>query len=267
MKKLAVLFVLLILAGCASLPQSNDTYDNHVFYVNPSEMKLGKVAESMVKLETLTTFLADETETAKSIEGSGVAFGSKYILTLSHVVTQTSFNVPTPAGPMTIVSPKTSEKTYAVVKGKKYLLNKLYKNDDDDIALFKLPQEIAVASFLYKIGNSDMLEVGNFIYAVGNAFNVGVNVREGIVSALRAPKGAERFGVKVENIFMISNGLSPGDSGTPVIAIRNGEFELVGISQGVITFNNRLGWAIRINAIRDILKKNIPEDDFKKLGL
>lgn len=264
--RFALVFALIISAGCASLPQSSGIYDNHVFYVNPSEMNLGKVAKSTATLETITTFLLNETETAQSGGGSGVIIGSQYILTLTHVVYQTGFDIQTPAGPMTTVSPKIAEKTYMVVDGKKHLLKELYKNTDDDIAFFKIPDGVAVTSFPYKFGNSDDLAVGNFVYAVGNPLNMGINVREGIVSALRAPKVAERFDVRVENTFMISNGLSPGDSGTPVVAIRNGEFELVGISQGVIVPHNRLGWAVRINAIRDILKKNIQKDDFKKLG-
>jgi len=60
---------------------------------------------------------------------------------------------------------------------------------------------------------------------------------------------------RFENAFMISNGVNPGDSGTPVIAIRDGQYELVGLSQGIFTNAQNLSWAIKINPIINKLKQ------------
>ncbi|MFQ5915345.1 MAG: hypothetical protein ACE5JS_19415 [Nitrospinota bacterium] len=49
-------------------------------------------------------------------------------------------------------------------------------------------------------------------------FEPGVNVREGIVSALRAPHQASRIEAKAKGAFTVSNGPVPGESGTPVVA-------------------------------------------------
>jgi hypothetical protein len=53
---------------------------------------------------------------------------------------------------------------------------------------------------------------------------------------------------------MVSNGLNPGDSGTPAIAIRDGKFELVGLTQGTFLRGQRLGWVLRINAIMEKIR-------------
>lgn len=120
-------------------------------------------------------------------------------------------------------------------------------------------------SFPYQIGNSDDLQVGNFVYVIGNPLSVGINVREGIVSAEKAPLETVSVGVNPMHGFMVSNGLMSGDSGSPIIAIRDGKFELVGISQGTVSSNTRLSWGIRINVIRDLLRiaKAVPSDKWK----
>jgi serine protease Do len=148
---------------------------------------------------------------------------------------------------------KLAEHTFLRHGGSDHLLKAVYRDRPNDIALFELPKGVRPPSFPYALGNSDDLRVGNYIYVVGNPMNLGVNVREGIVSALRAPQEISHVDAKGENAFMVSNGLVPGDSGTPVIAIRDDRFELVGLSQGTFVGNNRLGWVIRINAIRYLL--------------
>jgi S1-C subfamily serine protease len=64
-----------------------------------------------------------------------------------------------------------------------------------------------------------------------------------------APEAIAAILPRYENAFMISNGVNPGDSGTPVIAIRDGQYELVGLSQGIFTNAQNLSWAIKINPI------------------
>jgi S1-C subfamily serine protease len=51
---------------------------------------------------------------------------------------------------------------------------------EDDMALFEIPRGVSPPSFPYSLGNSNDLQVGNYIYAIGNTLNMSVNVREGI---------------------------------------------------------------------------------------
>jgi len=252
----------LLLSGCAAaasaparfIPSPDGRYDNHTYLVDPSRMDMARVAGSIVTLVTRTTFAGPGGEIIeKSIEGSGVVLG-RFVLTAEHTVAQHTLEIPSPFGSVELPVLKKNEETFLRWRSVDHPMRVLHKNQADDIALFELPAGVQPPSFPHPLGNSDDLQVGNFIYVVGNPMNLGVNVREGIVSALRAPREISRIGAKGENAFMVSNGLLPGDSGTPVIGIRDGQFELVGISQGTILQNNRLGWVIRINVIRDSLR-------------
>lgn len=263
LRPMMVAICILILSGCASgpsqpdgmLPRPDGRYDNHTYLVDSSRMDLSQVVSSIVILVTRTKFeLPDGTQVDREIIGSGVAINDRFILTVEHTVTQNGIEISTPIGIFRPSVVKLEEKTYIRHGRSEYLLTPLVRNHADDVALFEIPEGIRPPSFPYAVGNSDDLRVGNYVYAVGNPMNLGVNVREGIVSALKAPKEISRIEAKGENAFMISNGLSPGDSGTPVIAIRDGRFELVGLSQGTFAGNGRLGWVIRINAIRDLLE-------------
>jgi len=252
----------LLLTGCAGaasapvklVPAPDGRYDNHAYLVDPARMDVAQLADSIVTLVTRTTFEGPGGEVIQNeMVGSGVVLG-RFVLTVEHAVALHRIEVPSPFGPIELPTRKKAEETLIRWRGSDHPLRVLYKNRAEDIALFELPPGIRPPSFPHPLGNSDELRVGNFIYVVGNPMNLGINVREGIVSALRAPDEVSRIGAKGENAFMVSNGLLPGDSGTPVIAIRDGRFELVGISQGTISQGNRLGWVIRINVIRNSLQ-------------
>lgn len=260
----AFLGILLLTAGCATqthtvqkeagILKRDGKYDNHSYLVDSSKMDLSRVASSIVKLITKTTFKApDGTRLNNEIEGSGVVVANRYVLTVEHVVTAHGMKIQTPMGVIEPPVEKVAEVTYIRWEGKDHLLKPMYRNQPDDIALFELPYGVNPPSYPYEVGNSDELRVGNYVYVVGNPLNLGINVREGIVSSLKAPSQISQIDAKGENAFMVSNGLVPGDSGTPVIAIRDGKFEMVGLSQGTFVGNTRLGWVIRINAIRGLL--------------
>ncbi|NIN01356.1 MAG: hypothetical protein GTO24_25670, partial [candidate division Zixibacteria bacterium] len=66
------------------------------------------------------------------------------------------------------------------------------------------------------------------------------------MSSLLGMEGLEQIPTKRDDIFMISNGVVPGDSGAPALALRDGVPELVGIVQGTLG-SSRIGWAVKIN--------------------
>ncbi len=236
-------------------PKPDGRYDNNAYLVNPSRMALTQIAASIVTLVTKTTFVGPEGEMVeKEMEGSGVVIGRRYVLTVEHSVSQHGLQLVTPFGAVTLPAKKVSEKTFIRWQGKDHPVRTLYKNRADDVAFFELPPGLRVPTFPYAVGDSDDLQVGNYVYVVGNPLNLGINVREGIVSALRAPEEVSKIDAKGNNAFMVSNGVVPGDSGTPIIAIRDGRFELVGLTQGTFLQWGRLGWAIRINVIRSLLR-------------
>lgn len=265
MKRLAIWTAIAwFLVGCAGvrsasppvpstpLPSMRDGhYDNNTFLVNPQRMNLARIIESLYPLRTEVQFrVGEEGKVLKrSLKGTGVALFGKYLLTVEHVVSVENATLTTPFGEVALRATKVDERTYLEHGGRSYPLERLVVDKDVDVALFRIPAEIRLRSFPYRIGNSDDLQVGNFVYLIGNPMNFGINVREGIVSSLRAPQAVSQVHSIAENAFMVSNGLNPGDSGAPVIAIRDGDYELVGLSQGSFTSSQRLGWVIRVNTL------------------
>jgi S1-C subfamily serine protease len=213
-------------------------------------MRLEDVGASLYHVRTVATFRKadNEVETRETI-GISTALKGRYLLTVDHAVTHYELTYETPFGTIVLPAEKISEETYLLAAGNEYPLRRVYSNREDDIAVFEVPSTLSLQAFPYSIGNSDDLRIGNFIYLVGNPLNTGMNVREGIVSALVAPDIVAKAEVKTENAFMVSNGLNPGDSGSPVLAIRDGKFELVGLSQGIFMVSQRMGWVIRINQV------------------
>jgi hypothetical protein len=270
MKKLPLLVLMILLfsactpstwKGTHSLlpPMLDGMYDNNPILVNQRVMQIKRIIDSVYFLHTDTEFRLEDGEIfTAELDAAGVLILDRYILTVNHAVSQDSLQVEmlTPVGmqSMEVPAEKLSEKTYLKLGDRRIGLEEIVKGKEDDIAIFRVPDDVQLTSFPYKIGNSDELQVGNFIYVIGNPMNYGINVREGIVSAMMAPEAIAAVLPRFENAFMISNGVNPGDSGTPVIAIRDGNYELVGLSQGIFTNAQNLSWAIKINPIINKLK-------------
>ncbi len=94
-----------------------------------------------------------------------------------------------------------------------------------DIALLQIPAERLTA---VRVGDSDALQVGDYVLAIGNPFGVGQTVTSGIVSALgRAGLNVEGY----EDFIQTDASINPGNSGGALINLRG---ELVGINTAII---------------------------------
>jgi len=104
------------------------------------------------------------------------------------------------------------------------------------------------------ITDSDDLQVGDVVLAIGNPFGVGQTVTQGIVSAT----GRKRLGLNTfENFIQTDAAINPGNSGGALInprgeliAINSAIFSKSGGSQGI-------GFAIPINLVRDVMTQII----------
>jgi serine protease DegQ len=110
-------------------------------------------------------------------------------------------------------------------------------------------------------GDSDKLEVGDFVLAVGNPFVIGQTVTSGIVSALhRNNVGIEQY----EDFIQTDAAIYPGHSGGPLINLRG---ELVGIDTafaGSGNTNSGMGFAIPVNMARSIAAQIIKYGDIRR---
>jgi len=109
---------------------------------------------------------------------------------------------------------------------------------DTDLAVISIEPEGLSA---LKLADSDTLEVGDFVVAVGNPFGLGQTVTSGIVSAL-GRTGVR--GLEYQNFIQTDASINPGNSGGALINLRG---ELVGINSAIFTpsgGNVGIGFAI-----------------------
>jgi serine protease Do/serine protease DegQ len=117
---------------------------------------------------------------------------------------------------------------------------------DTDVAVLKIEPGGLTA---IAIGDSDRLEVGDFVLAIGNPLQLGQTVTSGIVSGLRRNNvGIEQY----EDFIQTDAAIYPGNSGGALVNLRG---ELVGINTafvGATNTNPGVGFAIPINMARNI---------------
>jgi S1-C subfamily serine protease len=95
-----------------------------------------------------------------------------------------------------------------------------------DIAVLRLSPVPGGLSAL-RFGNSDRLEVGDFVLAIGNPFGIGQTVTMGIVSAL----GRDGLGGGLGGLIQTDASINPGNSGGPLVDLSG---EVVGINTALL---------------------------------
>jgi serine protease DegQ len=162
--------------------------------------------------------------------GSGVVIdpGEGIILTNAHVIDG--------AGEITVV----------LSDGRELQARRVGSDAGTDVAVIRVDARLLPA---IPIGNSDQLEVGDFVLAIGNPFQIGQTVTSGIVSGLHRSKLG--FG-QYEDFIQTDAAIYPGNSGGALVNLRG---ELVGINTAFLGAGNTnpgMGFAIPINIARSI---------------
>jgi serine protease Do len=101
------------------------------------------------------------------------------------------------------------------------------------------------------VGDSDRIQVGDYVLAVGNPFGLGKTVTMGIVSATgRGNLGIEDY----ENFIQTDASINPGNSGGALV---NDRGELVGINTAILSHgsegNQGIGFAVPISVARNVM--------------
>jgi serine protease Do len=131
--------------------------------------------------------------------------------------------------------------------GRSFDAKVLGKDQKTDIAIIKIDtgQDLPAAT----LGDSDRLEVGEWVMAIGNPFGLDHTVTSGIVSAKGRHIGAGPY----EDFIQTDASINPGNSGGPLINLRG---EVVGINTAIFSQsggNIGIGFAIPTNLVKELL--------------
>jgi Do/DeqQ family serine protease len=167
--------------------------------------------------------------------GSGVVFDAAagFVVTNSHVVDR-------------------ADRILVTLKDRRQLEAKLVAADaQTDVAVLKV--EAAGLTSL-PLGDSDLLQVGDYVVAIGNPFGVGQTATFGIVSALgRSGLGIERY----EDFIQTDASINPGNSGGALVDM-NGH--LIGLNAAILSQsggNVGIGFAVPIRMVTSVARQLI----------
>jgi serine protease Do len=137
--------------------------------------------------------------------------------------------------------------TVTLSDGQSFTAKVLGKDQKTDIAIIKIDarQDLPTVS----LGDSDRLDVGEWVMAIGNPFGLDHTVTSGIVSA----KGRRIGNGPYEDFIQTDASINPGNSGGPLVNMRG---EVVGINTAIFSQsggNIGIGFAIPTNLVKDLL--------------
>lgn len=163
--------------------------------------------------------------------GSGVIVNRNgYILTNHHVI-------------------KDADKITVILGDKRKFTGEVVgKDEKTDLAVIKIEDNNLPAA---RLGDSDKIEVGEWVIAIGSPFELSQTVTAGIISA----KGRSQVGVAdYENFIQTDAAINPGNSGGPLLNL-NGE--IIGINTAIFSRSGGyqgIGFAIPINMAKKVME-------------
>lgn len=170
----------------------------------------------------------------RSSSGSGVVISADgYIVTNNHVI-------------------ENSSKVEVTLSDKRELVAKVIGIDlNTDIALLRVEARNLTPM---RYGNSDLVEVGEWVLAVGNPFNLTSTVTAGIVSAKARNINILGNAYAIESFIQTDAVVNPGNSGGALVNTRG---ELIGINTAIITEKGGYegySFAIPTNLVRKVVE-------------
>jgi len=162
--------------------------------------------------------------------------GRNYVLTNGHV----------------IKSAKVQNIKIRFADGRVISPTRAWSDPETDIAVMAVDVSNLVAS---KLGNSDLVEMGDFVLAVGSPFGLSHSITFGIVSATGRWDLKLGEGVRFQHFIQTDAAINPGNSGGPLINLRG---EVIGMNTAIASSsggNEGIGFSIPINLAVSIARQ------------
>ncbi len=238
MKKLLVLIVWLLFLNLNAHSQELKSFAELVKQVEPSVVNISTTqiikAQRPTPFDFFREFFGEspfEFDQPRDFQrqslGSGVLISEDgYILTNNHVIKDANI--------IKVRLYRSKEDIEATVVG---------KDPKIDIALLKINRNNLPFA---KLGDSDKMEVGDWVIAIGNPFGLSHTVTKGIVSAKGRVIGSGPY----DDFIQIDAPINFGNSGGPLFNLKG---EVVGINTAIIAGGQNIGFSIPINMVKTIL--------------
>ena len=176
--------------------------------------------------------------------GSGFLIGDGLVLTNNHVVEVQDESRPGRYRPMDEIKVITDE---TAPGGAREFSAKVIGNDPkSDIAVLRIEGKEVEKLKYATLGDSDSVEVGDYVLAIGEPFGLQATVTSGIISA----KERTQFGGPYSDYLQTDASINPGNSGGPLFNLKG---EVVGVNAAIISGANTIGFAIPVNVVKQIL--------------
>jgi serine protease Do len=175
--------------------------------------------------------------------GSGVIYSQDgYIITNNHVIDK-------------------STKIEVIHEKKTYQAKIIGTDPSTDLALLKIEAENLPA---VKLGSSQDVQIGEWVLAVGNPFNLTSTVTAGIVSAKGRNINIVNSQFPIESFIQTDAAINPGNSGGALVNTRG---ELVGINTAILSRTGSYtgyGFAVPVDIVKKIVKDLIKYGEVQK---
>lgn len=147
---------------------------------------------------------------------------------------------------------------YVIVdhEGKKYDVERIYRDPQNDVALIKTKGTASGGFKEMPLGDSTKLQVGQLSIAIGTPLGEFRNtVTTGVISGLgrgiTAGSRFQGFVERLDNVIQTDAAINPGNSGGPLL---NSGGQVIGINTAVASGGQSIGFAIPINVVKDSMK-------------
>ncbi|MBZ4687895.1 MAG: serine protease Do [Clostridia bacterium] len=217
-----------------------------------------KVSPAVVKIETIRTVSASQMDPffndpffreffgGKQFEvprkssglGSGFIISKEgYILTNQHVVDN--------AEKITVTMQDKEEPIEAKIIG---------QDEQLDLAVLKIPEDKDLP--VLKLGDSEKVNVGDWVVAIGNPYGLDHTVTAGVISAKGRPLTID--GKVFKNLLQTDASINPGNSGGPLLNLKG---EVIGINTAINARAQGIGFAIPTETVKEVLDQLIEKGE------
>ncbi|MDR2137926.1 MAG: Do family serine endopeptidase [Synergistaceae bacterium] len=140
----------------------------------------------------------------------------------------------------------TDKITVTLSNGKTYEGRVLGKDPTFDLAVIKIDPDSDLTTL--ELGDSDSIEVGEWVVAIGNPYGLEHTVTVGVISAKN--RSIHTHDVNFDGFLQTDAAINPGNSGGPLIDM---EGKVIGINTAIVPYAQGLGFAIPVDMAKQIM--------------